>query len=421
MSVETKDLLYLGGIGGSYYLLKKSIDSVKTELSDKVKDLTPAEYVIFTENNVVYAKNGKTGAIEFSGDAKTVLQNVIDNLVSGGKIFIKAGYYLINNTIEVRNSKITIEGEGTATQLAIATGVNPAIKITRDYVTLKRLYITCSDKSNFIIRTEAPAAVVRLENLEISGGGYQIYIVNTPKVWVENCFLYAPGLAGIFVSTDASTQAPKSVLGWIKNTHVTDSNDVGIALVGSGEGREVDAFHIQACQIVKCKGVAIHVKDCGGGMNHIENCDVESTDKYCINIENSPNTRIRGGYYGFGKLGNIRIASSFTTVEDAWCVGAGEHGILLIGVSKCKVAGCIVINNDQEGLNRNGITVSDTTESIIVNNIATDTQTTKTQDYGISEEGTSNYNIIIGNYCRGNKIGGIRTVGTNTIIANNIT
>lgn len=49
-----------------------------------------ADYVIFKKDNVIYAKNGETGAIEISGtDAQTVIQNAMGNLVQGDKIFIK--------------------------------------------------------------------------------------------------------------------------------------------------------------------------------------------------------------------------------------------------------------------------------------------------------------------------------------------
>ena len=48
-----------------------------------------ASYVIYKQGDVIYAKNGETGAVEFSGtDAATIIQNAI-NAVENGRIFVK--------------------------------------------------------------------------------------------------------------------------------------------------------------------------------------------------------------------------------------------------------------------------------------------------------------------------------------------
>jgi len=112
MSVGAKDLLYLGSIGGTYYLLKKRMD----ELDKKVAGHTQvtASYIIYVENGVYYAKNGLTGQIEFSGtNAGTVIQQAINALANGGSIYIKSGIYSISSTI-VLKSDIQLIGEGGA-------------------------------------------------------------------------------------------------------------------------------------------------------------------------------------------------------------------------------------------------------------------------------------------------------------------
>lgn len=76
-----------------------------------------ADYVIYIENSIVKAKNGTTGAIDFSDpDASTVINNAIGNLKNGGKIFIQQGTYTITNTIEI-DSNICLEGSGWSTVL----------------------------------------------------------------------------------------------------------------------------------------------------------------------------------------------------------------------------------------------------------------------------------------------------------------
>ncbi|RLC68525.1 MAG: hypothetical protein DRI26_10025 [Chloroflexi bacterium] len=93
-----------------------------------------ASYIIFGRDtngdgvyDVIYAKNCSSGEIEFSGtDAATVIQQAIDALPnSGGRIFIKAGEYIISSAIQINKNYITIEGESPInTCLKLADGAN---------------------------------------------------------------------------------------------------------------------------------------------------------------------------------------------------------------------------------------------------------------------------------------------------------
>ncbi len=81
-----------------------------------------ASYIIFKDGNIIYAKNGITGKVEFQGsDASVVIQSAIDTLTNGGKIFIKAGTYTINSNITVPQGLI-IEGEGEQATMLGLTG-----------------------------------------------------------------------------------------------------------------------------------------------------------------------------------------------------------------------------------------------------------------------------------------------------------
>ena len=85
--------------------------------SDHLYDLMGLQvspsYIIYKDGDLVKAKNGGTGVVEFSGvDAAEVIQQAINALKNGGKIFIKAGTYEITETITIPQDKnITIEGE----------------------------------------------------------------------------------------------------------------------------------------------------------------------------------------------------------------------------------------------------------------------------------------------------------------------
>ncbi|MGC9203179.1 MAG: glycosyl hydrolase family 28-related protein, partial [Thermoproteota archaeon] len=72
----------------------------------------PYSYEIYTDGTTVYAKNGKTGQIEFSGtDAATVIQNAINALTDGGTVYLKKGLYILSNTINITNHGIHLVGE----------------------------------------------------------------------------------------------------------------------------------------------------------------------------------------------------------------------------------------------------------------------------------------------------------------------
>jgi len=83
-------------------------------------------YVIFKRGNVILAKNGETGEIEFSGtDAATVIQSAIDALgTQGGKIFVKAGTYEIDKSINITKDKVVLQGEGHNTIIKLKDAVN---------------------------------------------------------------------------------------------------------------------------------------------------------------------------------------------------------------------------------------------------------------------------------------------------------
>jgi len=75
-----------------------------------------ASYIIFKVGTTYYAKNGETGEIEFSGtDASTVIQSALNALpAEGGRIFIKAGTYVISTPISVPdNTEVCGEGPST--------------------------------------------------------------------------------------------------------------------------------------------------------------------------------------------------------------------------------------------------------------------------------------------------------------------
>lgn len=112
------------------FIIGKVLSETNT-ITIEPKSLTEAfNYIIWTDETIVYAKNGRTGQIDFSGiNAATVIQSAINALPEAeGCILIKSGYYNINTTINLR-SHITLMGEGRDTRLIHRVEGAPCIKI----------------------------------------------------------------------------------------------------------------------------------------------------------------------------------------------------------------------------------------------------------------------------------------------------
>jgi len=103
--------------------------------------ISPASYIIYSGSDGLYwARNGHTGLINYSGsDAATVIQNAINALPNGGRIFIKEGTYTINSRIVVA-SGVEICGVWGRTKL-ISAGITDGTAIFQGTVAITDLSI----------------------------------------------------------------------------------------------------------------------------------------------------------------------------------------------------------------------------------------------------------------------------------------
>jgi len=116
-----------------------------------------ASYVIFKVGDTIYAKNGTTGEIEYSGtDASQVINNAISSASSsgGGVIFLKAGIYTISSPIIMKeNVRLCGETDSKIAQPAVqikasATFSGNAMVITE--------YTYVSDDNSPVALTQSP-------------------------------------------------------------------------------------------------------------------------------------------------------------------------------------------------------------------------------------------------------------------------
>jgi len=87
----------------------------------------------------------------------------------------------------------------------------------------------------------------------------------------------------------------------------------------------------------------------------------------------------------------------------------GENGIRFQNAANITLSNVLVKNSRLVG-----ISLVNASYCVIVNAILTDDQGSKTQGWGINEQGTSDFNIIVAVNARGNDVGGILKAGANT-------
>jgi hypothetical protein len=135
-----------------------------------------ASYIVFTDGVNVYAKNGLTGAIEYSnpGDAGDVINYCVSKLpANGGKIFIRAGTYSVKTPVTINRNGVMIEGE------QLGYGDQPGTKLVLD--------------GYFHMFTVIGCFFAYFRNLYLHGNDQArsaINISDANDVTVERCFLH---------------------------------------------------------------------------------------------------------------------------------------------------------------------------------------------------------------------------------------
>ncbi|MBO8181116.1 MAG: right-handed parallel beta-helix repeat-containing protein, partial [Archaeoglobus sp.] len=187
-----------------------------------------ADYVIFKDGDYVYAKNGKSGRIEFKDtDAASVIQNTINSLNSG-TIFIKKdsiGYY-INNTIEVK-SNINIVSDGAK---LIKNVDDEMIDINNQTnVLIEGLIIDESNATQSYagIRITGDSSNIRLNKITVENGYYrpfEIYVVGDNRnIIITNCHIKNATLDGIAIAANGAV---------IANCIFENVGDTAVDLIG---------------------------------------------------------------------------------------------------------------------------------------------------------------------------------------------
>ena len=133
----------------------------------------PTSYIIFTDGVSIFAKNGFTGIIDFSGATwSTVVQSSITALVSGGLISVKAGTYTATTTIPNADvsANVMITGEGTATIINQSGGIDA---INTDFIQAKDLVFQDKNSVSCDLTINQKRNLERLSSLPIINNLYR--------------------------------------------------------------------------------------------------------------------------------------------------------------------------------------------------------------------------------------------------------
>ena len=377
-----------------------------------------ASYIISTDGTNVYARNGQTGAIDYNGtDAASVIQSALNALGTvGGKIFIKAGTYLITKSISVP-ANTEIEGEGWATELKIPDGFNANIKvlyINGDNVVIKNI------KLNGNREAQTTGLIVGVQ----VASGYK-------NLHVENCLFQSFMLNAI------------GAIGYYHSIINNVFTDIGSIAVTTG------AYYIliEGNMFYSNLGSAIWA---GGYYNSIVGNQIIDGASDGIVVDGSRFALISGNYLN----GNAGRGMFFGTYGEAVIVGneirnSGQHGIFIEGYGNYAIVGNVFYGNKWDGLRiwkssyntvvgntfhdngqasnnvYNDIFLTDdgttfSTNNIIMGNTIIATATNKTA-YGIRENAPGDdYNLILENIISGPVTANISIRGPHSHVKGNI-
>lgn len=139
------------------------------------------DYIIFRDGDLIKAKNGRTGKVDFKGTAGIDDVSVINQAISkGNSIFILPGEYDITEPIVITKSNIILAGAGWSTILNQKNDYNCFKLVGAENVTIKDLFIdaqyTTNPTNNKVIEI-ARSKHVLIDRIKISKApGFGIYM-----------------------------------------------------------------------------------------------------------------------------------------------------------------------------------------------------------------------------------------------------
>ena len=255
----------------------------------------------------------------------------------------------------------------------------------------------------------------RMSDVAIAGGGSaaQLLSIGVARVRLANLELSATGTgtngaALYFNGTDAATASPHAIQ--CDNIRIINCDGIGLFLRGFAYDNEFTNLWIGSCltgirlentntfftntHVWGSTGNGIEVRS---GLQFFENCYVETNGSSGFNIFNAP---------------NVKIANT-----DIWANGV--HGVYVESSDRFSMIGGIIYDQGSNGING----VNTQHGKVIGVDFYDVTSSSRSQDRPIVTTGTSDKWIVMGNtmLTAEHAVGGVSMVGSNNVVANNVT
>ena len=328
--------------------------------------LHPYDVVVYQENGHYYAKSASR--LICVDSPTSCLQEAVNYLSNGGRIYIKKGNYNISNTVTV-GPNIEIHGEATLIGPPDTTIIN--IKNARD---------------------------VRIEKITVLGGQHGILVTNSQRVEIEGVRVLGSGLYGVYIYDSSLVD--------LLNSYIENTQECGIAV--ESYLTEVYGISIRNNKIINA---GQSKRYCGNGIHLESHRSITDVD-------------IEGNYVNGAGLAGISVMTSQRVgIRDNVILNSGLDGVIIIATSYSKIIGNIIANNGRNNNAgyQNGIRIDDpgvnppstyniVAENVIINN----------PGQAIVERGNANFNTIINNITIGNGTPQVITTGPNTVVINTV-
>ena len=383
-------------------------------------------FVVYNDGSTTLARNLQ-GDNQFSSATATseaTIQNAINALDGGRNWYEKVcleGFFTINLQSQGGVMAGLLLSSYTILQIdGVLKLVNSASTASAGYM------IRITDNSNNVVINGGEldgnyANQNQAENQEI----YGVEMGTVHDVWIQNMFIHDTGETGIAIEGVSSHNV------FVSNNHIRNTAEDGL-------GNVFTAFNIFYTNNYSENnqggpGVGLTVE---GGYNIIVTANTVYNSTIGIRVQRGSATAPQRWILNGNHLVNDTNEGIFVTnsVINGLIVGNEIFGTSLDGIvigaagansGNITITGNSVLDNDVCcGSGHSGILITAQAQWITVSsNVCSDNRLTPTQDYGIALLSGANNIEVIGNDCKGNRVGGILVQapsGTTLAIHNNV-
>jgi parallel beta-helix repeat protein len=376
-------------------------DELRVQQTDRtVLERVPADEAFGDCIDVTHPDFGAVG--DGVADDRAAIQAALD-VADGARVCVPPGTYLVSDRLILRDNSV-LYGAGYASEIRGGAGA---------------FYILDTDDNV----SHVHVSHLRLDSQDQTGNGC-IRFQGTHDAVVEYCFIYnAKSYTILMLDQDGrEAQDIRIYNNLIDNT----SGQSAIYAYASSTSVESECIFVKGNTINGSGGDAVNLNVAGHAIvanNVLNYFDEKGGSNAGVRCDESHNGEIVGNIIGPTDAGDpigVYVAdSSDITVQGNECRDIGSQGIYVDNSNNSIVNDNIVLNSGGSNDDDAGIRINDAEDVVVNGNRSYDDRSTKYQSYGVLEFGSSDYNIITDNACRGNSTSGVYVSGANTVSANN--